>query len=65
MMKMTYTAVLLLVCSGIQTTAQVQYKVNADTVSQTAEENLARNIFTTFQKRNDSMWVLLYPTNAE
>ena len=47
---------------------QSKYKSRDDkskTMVQSGEENLGHNIFKAFQKKNDSLWVLLYPTNAE
>ena len=54
----------LLVLFSITTTGQSKYKGRADkskTMIQSKEENLGHNIFKAFQKKNDSLWVLLYP----
>jgi hypothetical protein len=59
---------LLLVFFSIKITGQSKYKSNvgkSKTMFQSKEENLGHNIFKAFQKKNDSLWVLLYPTNAE
>jgi hypothetical protein len=59
---------LVLVLFSITTTGQSKYKSKADksgTMIQSGEEKLGLNIFKAFQKKNDSLWVLLYPTNAE
>ncbi len=54
----------MIVFFSIKSTGQSTYKSN-DTLNRTAEENLGLKIFTAFQKTNDSLWVSLYPTNAE
>jgi hypothetical protein len=56
--------IFLIVCFSIKSTGQSKYK-NNDTLNPMAEENLGLKIFKAFQKGDDSLWVSLYPTNAE
>jgi len=56
--------IFLIVFFSIKSIGQSTYKSN-DTLNPTVEENLGLKIFRAFQKGDDSLWVSLYPTNAE
>jgi hypothetical protein len=65
-----YLAMMMLcfACFNIQATAQLtgtNNEVKSKTMKAAAEDTLSHNIFRAFQKGSDSLWVLLYPTNAE
>ena len=56
--------IFLIVFFSIKSTGQTTDK-SSDTLNPTAEEDLGLKIFKAFQKGDDSLWVSLYPTNAE
>lgn len=60
--------ILCFACFSIQAAGQLKNtnkEVKPGTVKAAAEDSLAHKIFKAFQKGNDTLFVLLYPTNAE
>lgn len=61
-------AIFLIVFFSVSSTAQSKYKsdsAKSTALNPMAEENLGLKIFKAFQKRDDSLWLTLYPTNTE